>query len=1184
MDIRVLGPLEVFDGTAEMRLGGPKKRAVLAILVVHGNSVVSAERLIDEVWGEDPPTSARRTLHSYVASLRKLLNAHGVILHGRHGGYILDIDASGVDVVRFAQNVDAARSLYAADPVEALGLLDETLAMWRGSPFGSLAHDVPSLRVETTRLEELRLTAVELRIDCGLAVGRGDRMIGELERLVVEHPYREGLWRRLMLTLYRSGRQGEALGAYQRARRILGEELGIDPSRELAQLENQILLQDPTLDSHSAGTAAEATSMINPARAGTMSRPPAFLSQDGVAVLPSNSAFVGREDQLARLDRLLDSTLEGHGQPVFVTGEAGTGKTMLLAEFVRRAQTAHPRLIVAGGTCEALTGVGDPYLPFRATMSLLTGDCESLWAAGVITRDHARRLWELLPTAVEAICDNGTALLDAFVPGDELLDRARAHGADAERSRARLEELLAAETDGGSPPVVEQYRVLNEYAAVLGTLAARSPLVLLIDDLHWADASSVELFSYLSRRLHGRHILLIGTYRPEDVGLGRGDEAHPLAAVITDIKQRLGDISLDLDQVGATEGRMFVDALVDIEPNALSETFRDELAERSGGRALFAVELLRHLQARGDLQRDAHGLWVESGEVSWQTLPARVEGVIERLFARLDPELREALSVASVEGVEFSAEVAASVQDIDEPTLIRRLSREAGHQHRLVEARGALRTQTGHLARYRFRHSLFQKFLYDSLDSVERAYHHEAVGTALETLHLPHTDDVAAQLASHFYKAGVNDKAGRYLQQAGDRSMQLSANTEAIGYYTEALGLLETEPNTTDRTHRELTMLINLSLPLQMTQGYWADEVAVVFGRARVLGKALNATSELFAALRGLWHGHHSRLEFEKAGELADQLLELANQDGGDSVLVVQAHRILGEGAFFRGDFVQSRHHLERAIATYDPVAYRSHPYPGVLDPGIISGLNAATSLWILGYPDQASRSMAETLALAREHPRSNSFVVALGVAANLHVVRREGTLALRLGDEKIDLASEIGFEIQIATGRFNKGEALAALGATNEGIRLMKEGLQIYRGPFLARSLTALAEAHWKAGQANEGLDVAAEALALVDKAGTYFTEAELWRVKGELELLVGEVDHASNSFYTAINTARRQGARSFELRAVTSMARLQQRHGRDQEAFASLNEAYGWFTEGFDTGDLREARVLLGELSRAS
>jgi DNA-binding SARP family transcriptional activator len=1170
MDIRVLGPLEVVDGAKPVALGGPKKRAVLATVVVHANTVVSADRLIDEIWGEDPPASARRTLHSYVSSLRKALNIHGEILSGRQGGYLLDVDASAIDAERFSRNIELARTLRSSDSVEALRLLNETLALWRGPPFGSLAGDIPSLQIESTRLEELRLVALELQIDCEFDLGREGMAIGDLERLVLEHPYREGLWHRLMVALYRSGRQGEALAAFQRIRRILIEELGIEPSRRLTQLEDQILLHDPALDAvlDASGDCYEI-------------RPPAFLSGALPSHGPIHRVFVERENELARLDDFLNQALKGDGSPVFVTGEAGTGKTALVTEFISRAQQAHSELVVVGGTCEALTGIGDPYLPFRETMSLLTGDCERRWAAGTISRDQALRLWGLLPTVVQAICDSGPTLLNSIIPGRDLACRTRAFGADGAQALARLEELLSVQVQQGSPSPPGQNQTFAEYAAVLDAAASHHPLVVVIEDLHWADTSSVQLFSYLSRHLDGRRILLIGTSRPEDVAQGRGGTPHPLTAVLTDIKQRLGDTFVDLDRIEANEGRSFVDALVDTEPNDLRESFREQLTEHSGGRALFAVELLGHVRAQGDLGKDEEGRWVEKGIISWQTLPARVEGVIERLIARLDPELRDALLVAAVEGVEFTAEVIAAVQDIDDSVLIRRLSEEVGHKDRLVEARGVIRTETQRLSRYRFRHSLFQKFLYDSLDPVERSNLHEEVGNALETLHAPHTGEVAAQLASHFQNAGADNKAGRYLQQAGDRSLRLSANTEAIGYYTEALRVLENQPDTTERDRRELTMVINLSLPLERTLGYWADEVETVFERARVLGEQQGATPELFAALRGLWHCHHSRLELDKAGELANQLLRLANIDGGDPVLIVQAHRIFGEDAFFRGNFVQAREHLEQAIDTYDPVAHRSHPYPGILDPGIISGLNAATSLWILGYPDRAVKSMAETLELARKWPRSDSFVVALGVAGRLHKYRREDEMALRLADEKIKVASETEFKIHIAIASFARGEALVDLGAVEEGMNLMKEGLEVYRGAFLPWSLTVLAEAYEKAGQASEGLSAVAEALDLVDKVGGYFTESELWRVKGELELLTGDESEASNSFSTAMDTARRQGARSFELRAVTSMARLLQRQGRDREAFEMLTEIYEWFTEGFETGDLREARELLDQLS---
>ena len=1184
MDFRVLGPLEVFDGNAAVALGGPKKRAVLAMLVVHVNQVVSAGCLIEEIWGEGSPKSARRTLHSYVANLRRSLNVDGEILHGRQGGYVLDADAFSIDAVRFASNVELARALHIMDPAKASSLLDETLAMWRGSPFGSFAADVPSLQIESTRIEELRLTAVELRIDCELEAGRGGPAIVELEHLVAEHPYREGLWHRLMLALYRSDRQAEALGAYQRVRRVLAEELGIEPSHALVQLEEQILLQDPVLDL----CTIEVPRAVTRAVPGTVpehlrDHPPVFLSEDRSAQEPIRPVFVGRENELDRLDHFLDDALEGRAPPVFVTGEAGTGKTALVTQFVQRAQAVHPDLVVTGGTCESLTGIGDPYLPFREAMGLLAGDCERPWAAGVISRDHALRLWALLPIVVQAICDSGPTLLDSMVPHRELVCRIRSFGAGSENAFAQLQDLSArtAGNEPSSPP--EQRRTFAEYAAILEAIAAHKPLVLVIDDLHWADTSSVQLFANLSRRFKGHRILLIGTYRPEDVAQGRSGEPHPLTEVITDIKHRLGDTSVDLDRVGAAERRSFVDALVDAEPNLLSERFRAQLTERSGGRALFATELLRHVQLQGDLEKDAEGRWVEKGTVSWETLPARVEGVIARLFARLDPGLRDALLAAAVEGVEFTAEVVAAVQDIDELTLISRFSQEAGHRHQLVEARGVRRTGAQPLSRYRFRHSLFQKFLYDHLDPVERSYRHEAVGRALESLHIAHTDDVAVQLASHFHKAGIDDKACLYLQQAGDQSMRLSANTEAIDYYTEALHILKTQPDTTERALRELTLLINLSVPLTVTRGYWDDRINKALTRAKVLCEDLGATTELFAALRGLWHYHHSRLEFDQSGEIAERLLSLATEER-DPVLVVQAHWMLGEHLFFHGEFALALDHLTQAVETHDPVAYRSHRYPSVVDPGITSGGFAARTLLCLGFPDRASMQMTDTVALARQEAGSFTLTLAtaLGLALGLYWESREEELSRRFSEERLRMASGTEYGFVLALDRMNRGAAVAQMeGDFEQGIRLIREGLTGYHGVFLPAKMLLLATAHLTAGQSDEGLRVVDNALALVERAGGYYAEAELWRVKGELYLLAGDEIQANNSIRTAIDTAHRQGARLHELRAIMSLCELQSRHGGETEALGMLTEIYAWYTEGFETHDLREARALLDNSS---
>lgn len=1202
--IAVLGPIEASREGSAVNLGRPRQRLVLAVLASYANRVVSTDRLIDELWGENPPARALHSVHTYVSNLRSVLGTgtvDGGLIVTRRPGYLLSAEPDQLDATQFEGLAAEGREALTDQPSRARAVLRKALKLWRGRPYEGLSDDAPSLLADAARLEEMRLAAAEDLMEADLALGQHRAVVSGLEALLREHPLRERIAGMLMSALYRSGRQAEALRVYQRIRRQLGEELGIEPSPELQRLEERILQQDAVLDTAAVRHVEEPEARY-PAIAdrsvtgkgprervdgrdvedvyGTMeARRPAFLSDGNVASEPVREVFVGRHEELGGLDEHLSRSLAGEGRLVFITGEAGTGKTALAKEFVERAQAAHPELIVASGTCEALTGMGDPYLPFRAAMSMLTADCERPWAAGVITRDHALRLWRLLPQAARAICEVGPTLLNTFVAARSLAERVRALNGDDERPRELLERLLADETAQGALHP-EQHRTHAEYAAVLEALAACQPLVVVIDDLHWADTSSIHLLAYLSRRLLGRRIFMLGTYRPEHVAQGRGGEPHPLAQLISDLKHRLGARRVDLDRLEAAHGRQFVDDLVDAEPNALPKGFREQLAERSGGRALFAAELLRHVQLQGYLRRDADGRWVEAGEILWQTMPSRVEGVIEQMFTRLDAQLRDALLAASVEGVEFTAEVVASVQGIEPTALVRRLSDEAAQQHRLIEARGAHRTGHQLLSRYRFRHSLFQHYLYEALDPVLRAHLHEAVGSALEELHQPQLADVAVQLASHYQEAGLNSKASRYLQQAGDRSLRLSASIEAVRFYREALQIVRDQRETPDRARDELSVLVKLSRPLAMTQGYWAEEIERGLTRARALAEELGASQELFAALRGLWHYHHSRLQLDEARDLADRSLALASSEG-QPVLAAQAHWMLGENAFISGKLAMARDHLKRAIAEHDPTQYRSHPSPAVLDPGVISRIHAATTLWVLGYPDRASKEMAEALALARQEPRSLSFGVALGITGSLHEFRREAGLALDIADEMIRMASDLEYEPLLAAGRFNRGAALAEMGVLEDGISLMKQGIKTYRGAFLPRALAAMAAAQWKAGHAAEGLAAVTEALALTDQAGGYFLEAELWRLKGELALLAGrDQREAMDDFETSIDTARSQGAKSYELRAVLSIARLLQRQGRTRDAFEMLSEAYDWFTEGFETGDLSEAKNFIDQL----
>jgi len=518
-------------------------------------------------------------------------------------------------------------------------------------------------------------------------------------------------------------------------------------------------------------------------------RPPVFLGADAETQREEvpRPVFVARERELERLDEFLQMALRGEGRVVFVTGGPGRGKTALIDEFARRAMEAHPDLLVASGNSNAYSGVGDPYLPFRDIMGLLTGDVEARWTAGTITREHAWRLWAGLPLAAQALMNHGPHLIDVFFPGPALLSRATTAAPEGAPWLGQLRAYV--ERQRVSSTGLEQSHLFQQFTNVLYTLAEQRPLLLVLDDLQWADSASIGLLFHLGRRLKGGRILIACAYRPEEVALDRDGERHPLEKALAEFKRRFGDVWVDLGQVEEREGREFVDAFLESEPNRLGEGFRRALFQHTGGHPLFTIELLLGMQERGDLVQDKHGRWVAGPALDWETLPARVEGVIEERVGRLEEELRDTLSVASVEGEEFTAQAVARVQEISERQLLRALSQELEKRHRLVREHGELVVAHQRLSRYRFAHALFQQYLYNDLSAGERRMLHRQIAVVLEELYAGSTGEIAVQLTRHYGGAGDTERERHYARLAGERAAAGYANAEALRYLSRALDL-----------------------------------------------------------------------------------------------------------------------------------------------------------------------------------------------------------------------------------------------------------------------------------------------------------------------------------------------------------------------------------------------------------
>ncbi len=509
----------------------------------------------------------------------------------------------------------------------------------------------------------------------------------------------------------------------------------------------------------------------------------------------SNSVFVGREAELHKLKTFLDNAALGKTQVVFIAGEAGSGKSSLVTEFIRREEEADPKLITSMGECNAQTGIGDPYLPFRQVLTALTTGNDGEKTSKEADKEKKLNRWrEFVQVSTRTLIMLGPDLVGIFVPGAQIVGKIGMAVGLSSNLSAKLSERIGKKPNKESPkvdPALDQEKIFEQYAAVLKVLSKDRTLILVLDDLQWADSGSLNLLFHLARQLKDSRVMLVGTYRPDDVALGRGGERHPLEPILNELKRYHGDIVLDLSQTDPREGRAFVDALVDSEPNHLDRDFRDQLFAHTGGHPLFTVEMMQNLQERGNLVKDAQDNWVQGSRLDWKTLPARIDGVIGERIARLPADLRETLTIGSVVGEEFSAQVVARVQKMSEHELVRTLSRELEKCYLLVIEQGEIKIGHQYLSQYRFSHTMIQQYLYDDLGAGERRILHSEIAETLENLYADQTDEIALQLAHHYEAGGNAEKAIDYLIIAGDGAFRGYAHNEAISAYTRALKLGE---------------------------------------------------------------------------------------------------------------------------------------------------------------------------------------------------------------------------------------------------------------------------------------------------------------------------------------------------------------------------------------------------------
>jgi len=839
--------------------------------------------------------------------------------------------------------------------------------------------------------------------------------------------------------------------------------------------------------------------------------------------------FVGRATELAQLDEALGLARRAQGQIVAVVGEAGVGKSRLFWEF------AHSHRVDGCLVVEAASmsyGKATAYLP---VIELLRSYFQ------IEPRDDARKIREKvtgkllsLDRALEPALPALLALLDGAVDDEEW---------------TRLE------------PPQRRLRTLDGVKRLLLRESHVQPVVAVFEDLHWIDAETQAVLEALVESLPTARVLVLVNYRPEYRHEWGGKTYYR---------------QLRINALAAANVEELLGALLggDVSLDALKRL----LIRRTEGNPLFLEEMVRTLVETKALIGDAGAYRLTTALESLQ-IPPTAQSVLAARIDRLLPEDKRLLQAASVVGKDVPLVLLEAIGDMPNDELRLALAR-------LQAAEFLYETRLFPDVEYAFKHALTHEVAYTSLLLDRRKTLHERTAGAIERIYAGRLNEHYGEIAHHYRRSANTTQAARYLELAGQQSVGLAANADAAGYFAAALDALAASPESPDRLQRELDLQIALGTVLTTTKGWGASEVEAAYGRALELCRHIDDVLRLFPVLYGLWELHEVRAQHQTTRELAERLLVLAKQER-DPTLLMKAHHALGETTFLFGEFERARAHLEQGRALYDAEKHRELAFQrGGYDIKIAGGSFLSWTLWLLGYPEQAARVSEEILTWSRElmHPFSAGF--ALGGAAWLHQFRREKDVTRSLADAWLAVASEHGFDNWSAWAAIARGWAVTSPGGTEAGVTQIRQGLataqaigaETMRPVFLGW----LADAYRELGQVDEGLATLDDALALVRRTQESCWEAELHRLRGEflVQRAGASADEAEACFRRAIDVARRQAAKSLELRAATSLCRLLQRQRKRDAAVHMLATIYHWFTEGFETVDLREARALLEDL----
>ena len=835
------------------------------------------------------------------------------------------------------------------------------------------------------------------------------------------------------------------------------------------------------------------------------------------------SPLIGREAELQSLEALWRRVTDGQGHVVVVSGEPGIGKSRLVKELTEHASTRHAWFTHL--QCS-------PYYQHTAFYPLI-----DLLERVVLRFERDESPADKQSKLEGLLVETGLPLADTVPLFSTLL------------SVPLGAEYVSAEV----PAEQQKQQTMRAMLTIPFRRAETQPVMLIVEDLHWIDPSTLEYLTMLVDEIADAPILAVFSCRPD---FSSPWIDHPNVTTI-EVNRLPTGAAVELTHQVA-QGK------------SLPSQVLDEVVGKTDGVPLFIEELTKMLLESGMLEERADH-YALTGPLPPLAIPNTLQ---DSLMARLDrlAPVKSLAQLGATLGREFSYALLHAVSPWDDAALQQGLDQ-------LVASEFLYEDGAPPQATYRFKHALIQDAAYQSLLKSTRQQHHQRIATTLES-EFPETIQTQPELLAHHYtEAGLAAHAIPYWQTAARRALERAANREAANHAARGLELLGTLPETPELAERELS----LQLTLGGASGFVTGPASVehVYARACELARQVGGPEELFPALSGLAHSKMVLGHMQESRALSEEFLELARREDDPLILAV-GHSMLAYAAWWQGDFVDVRDHSRQSLALYNSRQQGGVPYDQ--DHGIVSGYLAALSTWMLGHPTQAIHAMDNTLAHARELDNPNSVGISLLFLAQLCQLRREPEPATKRAEEALAVAAEHGLPALELWCLLPRGWARAQLGDVAGGIADIRAGMDRRRafgmGAVWPWFLALIAEAHGLIGQVQEGLTALDEALDWVQRNDERLYEAEVHRIRGELLLQKGVPDEAETCFQQALTVARDQQARSWELRAATGMGRMWLQQNRIEEARALLTPVYDWFTEGFDTADLIEAKALLDQL----